>query len=81
MKHTFESAGNLLIKLAALDRPAMTKERQMIYDRSFFKSLLEQLIVTNPNAAESVEKLYHFSKTLSLKEPCNITSAPSQTAN
>ena len=75
MNHTFETAGNLLIKLAAIDRPAMRHEHQMIYDRAYFKGLLENLIVFVPEARDYVEKIldlhcygekYRFDKTTAL---------------
>jgi hypothetical protein len=58
MNHTFETAGNLLIKLAAIDRPAMRQDHQMIYDRAYFKGLLENLIVFVPEARDYVEEIF-----------------------
>jgi hypothetical protein len=62
MNHTYETAGNLLIKLAAINRPSMTQENQNIYDRAYFKCLLENVIVHVPEARNYVEKLYSFKK-------------------
>jgi hypothetical protein len=62
MNHTFETAANLLIKLAAIDRPAMTQEHQNIYDRAYFKGLLENLIVFVPEARDYIEKIYSREK-------------------
>jgi hypothetical protein len=62
MDHTFETAGNLLIKLAAIDRPAMTHDIQTIYDRAYFKGLLENLIVLVPEARDYIEKIYSREK-------------------
>lgn len=54
MNHTFETAANLLIKMAAIDRPAMTHDNQMFYDRAYFKGLLENLIVFVPEARDYI---------------------------
>jgi hypothetical protein len=62
MNHTYETAGNLLIKLAAIDRPAMTQEYQNIYDRAYFKCLLENVIVHVPEARDYIEKFYSHKK-------------------
>lgn len=62
MNHTFETADNLLIKLAAIDRPDMRQDHQMIYDRAYFKGLLENLIVFVPEARDYVEKIYSREK-------------------
>jgi hypothetical protein len=62
MNHTIESAGNLLIKLSMIDRPAMTHDLQMIYDRAYFKGLLESLIVSVPEARDYIEKIYSREK-------------------
>ena len=59
MQHTFETAGNLLIKIAAHDRPAnMTHDMQMIYDRTYFKGMLASLIVFVPEARDYIEKIF-----------------------
>jgi hypothetical protein len=62
MNHTFETAANLLIKLSSIDRPAMTHKVQMIYDRAYFKGLLENLIVFVPEARDYIEKIYSREK-------------------
>ena len=75
MNHTFETAANLLIKLSSIDRPAMTHEVQMIYDRAYFKGLLENLIVFVPEARDYIEKIY------SREKQWKSTSAHYMTAN
>jgi hypothetical protein len=69
MNHTFETAGNLLIKLAAIDRPAMIHDHQMIYDRAYFKGLLENLIVFVPEARDYVERRFLILKKIRKELP------------
>jgi hypothetical protein len=40
----------------------MTHEVQMIYDRAYFKGLLENLIVFVPEARDYIEKIYSREK-------------------
>lgn len=80
MNHTYETAGNLLIKLAAIDRPAMRHDHQMIYDRAYFKGLLENLIVFVPEARDYVEKIYSREKKWSTLEPFLIANWKNQFA-
>jgi len=62
MQHSFDTASNLLIKIAAHDRPAnMTHDMQMIYGRTYFKGMLASLIVCVPEVRDYIEKIakYH----------------------
>jgi hypothetical protein len=68
MNHTFETAANLLIKIAAINRPAMTHDNQMIYDRAYFKGLLENLIVFVPEARDYIEEFYSIAQKLHSSE-------------
>jgi hypothetical protein len=68
MEHTFETAANLLIKMAAIDRPAMTQDNQMIYDRVYFKGLLENLIVFVPEARDYIEEFHSIAQKLHSSE-------------
>ena len=68
MDHTFETAGNLLNKLVALGRSAMTREHEAFFNEAYFKSLLESLMIEKPEVAAYIEERYHFAKKLHSRE-------------
>ena len=69
MNHTYETAGNLLDKLVALNRPTMTREHEAFFNEAYFKSLLESLMIEKPEVAEYIEERYHFAKQLYSRQP------------
>lgn len=69
MNHTYETAGNLLNKLVALNRPTMTREREAFFNEAYFKGLLESLMIEKPEAAKYIEQRYHFAKQLYSRQP------------
>jgi hypothetical protein len=57
MNHTYETAGNLLRQISEESRgAALTSEQTHIFNAAFYKSMLEDLIVTNQTVAKHFEE-------------------------
>lgn len=71
MNHTFETAGNLLRQISEESRgSALTNEQMHIFNASFYKSMLEDLIVGNETIAK------HFEERLDLIKKLNKLGKP-----